>query len=157
MTAQPVVHGTFTLERTYDASPQQVFAAWADPETKARWFVGPEGWRLVERELDFRVGGRELLHGSFDGGRTTLFTAHYRDIVPDSRIVYVYDMHLDGMLFSVSLATAEFRPTGKATRLVYTEQGAFLDGSKESAKGREHGTAAHLDRLAKVLQAAGPR
>lgn len=156
MSTEPVIHDTFTIERTYDASAKEVFAAWADPDMKARWFVGPEGWTQVERALDFRVGGSELLHGTFEGGRTTIFTARYHDIVPDQRIVYVYDMHLDGALFSVSLATARIRPVGNRTRLVYTEQGVFLDGSTESAKGRVHGTAAHLDRLGPVLQEATP-
>ncbi len=35
------VHATFVLERTYEASPAQVFAAWATPAAKARWF-GPD-------------------------------------------------------------------------------------------------------------------
>ena len=34
-----VVHATFALERTYPSSPAQVFAAWADPAVKARWFA----------------------------------------------------------------------------------------------------------------------
>jgi uncharacterized protein YndB with AHSA1/START domain len=31
-----VTHATFAVERTYDASPARVFAAWAEPERKAR-------------------------------------------------------------------------------------------------------------------------
>ena len=55
MTDRSVTHTTFTLERTYPVSPDQVFAAWAAPEVKARWFAGnPEGY-----ELDFRPGGIE--------------------------------------------------------------------------------------------------
>ena len=32
MTARSAVHGTFAIERTYDAPPERVFAAWADPD-----------------------------------------------------------------------------------------------------------------------------
>ena len=54
-----VTHATFVVERTYDAAPSRVFAAWSEPEAKARWFGGSDG----EFELDFRVGGREFSRG----------------------------------------------------------------------------------------------
>ena len=57
MTDRSVTHATFVVERGYDASPARVFAAWADPEAKARWFASPEEWGPDEFELDFR-GGR---------------------------------------------------------------------------------------------------
>lgn len=150
-----VSHGTFSIERTYDASASEVFQAWSDIELKARWFVGPEGWSLVNREQDFRVGGQEILRGRFANGRDTLFTARYHEIVQGECIVYVYDMHLaGGVHHSTSLATVELSPSGRGTRLVFTEQVAFLDGTEGPAAtaAREHGTAAHLDRIAGVLR-----
>jgi uncharacterized protein YndB with AHSA1/START domain len=145
----PITHGTFSLERTYDAPCKRVFAAWSDAESKARWFVGPENWTLVERELDFRIGGHELLHGRFASGPDTVYTARFHSIVPDARIVYTYDMHLDQQHHSVSIATVEFEPLKDRTRLVFTEQVAFLDGTTgaDGTSSRERGTAAHLDRL----------
>src|SRR5256885_9139819 len=66
------IHGSFAIDRAYRAPPERVFAAWADLETKARWFIGPEGkWKLRRRELDFRVGGQEVLGGEFHGGGRT--------------------------------------------------------------------------------------
>src|SRR5580700_6297160 len=124
-----VVHGTFVIERRYEAPVAQVFAAWADVAIKERWFVGPDGWTLVKRRLDFRLGGEELLHGRFAGGPETLFTARYHDIMRDKRIVYVYDMHLDDIHLSVSLATVKFAPAGGGTGLTFTEQVAYLDGT----------------------------
>ena len=41
MSERSATHGTFTLERVYEASPARVFKAWADPAIKARWFVRP--------------------------------------------------------------------------------------------------------------------
>lgn len=37
-----VKHDTFSLERIYNTSPARVFAAWADPESKANWFAKAE-------------------------------------------------------------------------------------------------------------------
>ncbi|MCP3099294.1 SRPBCC domain-containing protein [Myxococcus sp. K15C18031901] len=152
MKTLPVVHGSFTLEREYRVPPSRVFAAWADPEVKAQWFIGPpERWTLVARELDFRVGGRELLHGQLTGGPSTVFTARYHDIRPDERLVYVYDMHVGGTHLSVSLATVELRATRTGTLMRFTEQAAFVDG-QDGTRSREGGTAAHFDRLTPVLE-----
>jgi len=35
-----IERGSFSIERIYDASPVDVFAAWSQVESKARWFVG---------------------------------------------------------------------------------------------------------------------
>jgi uncharacterized protein YndB with AHSA1/START domain len=155
MTLPAITHGTFTIERTYNAAPEDVFGAWADAKLKARWFVGPDSWSLIKRELDFRVGGRETLHGKFSPGPDTLFTAWYHAIVPDVRLVYAYDMHLDGVHHSASLATVEFRSVSAGTHMVFTEQVAFLDGTdgKQGTLSREAGTASHFDRLTPVLNA----
>jgi hypothetical protein len=41
-------------------APARVFSAFADPETKARWFAAPpDKAQVIVREHDFRVGGRE--------------------------------------------------------------------------------------------------
>ncbi len=58
MSTPDLIHGHFTIERIYDAAPARVFEAWADPEVKARWFVGPAGWTQVKRELEFPRGRR---------------------------------------------------------------------------------------------------
>lgn len=150
MTERSVTHATFVVERTYDASPELVFAAWADPAKKARWFGDPEEG-TTEFELDFRVGGREINRGRPDGGSLYAFEAVYQDIVQDERIVYMYDMHLDDKRISVSLGTVELEPVGEATRLTYTEQGAFLDG-RDTPDQREQGTGSLLDALGEELR-----
>jgi uncharacterized protein YndB with AHSA1/START domain len=147
MIDRSIEHATFVVERVYDVSPDRVFAAWSDPQAKARWFDGSEG----EFELDFRIGGWERGRGALPDGREYAFEALYRDIVPDRRIVYTYDMLVDGIRISVSVATAEFEPEGDGTRLVFTEQGAFLDGHETPAR-REQGMGSLLDSLGQWLQ-----
>ncbi len=149
MTERSVEHATFVVERTYEAPPARVFAAWADPEAKGRWFGG--SGEKAEFELDFRVGGRETTRGGPEGGPTFAFEGLYQDIVPDQRIVYSYDMHMDGTRISVSLATVEFKPSGDGTQLIFTEQGAFLDGL-DTADQRRQGTGTLLDALGEELR-----
>jgi len=147
-----VQHGSFTIRREYGVPVAIVFKAWADKDAKAKWFAGPAGWKEIVREQDFRVGGRERTKGVFPDGRESDFRCEYRDIVENERIVYVYDMYVDGRKISVSLATVVFGKVGNGTRLVVTEHGAFLDGY-DDAGGREQGTGFLLDQLGKSLQA----
>src|SRR5688572_29708265 len=123
-----VVHNTFSLERVYPATPARVFAAFATLEAKSAWFGAPEEWGPDEQTLDFRVGGHETSVGGPKGGPVHAMMAIYQDIVPNQRIVYTYDILIDGTRISVSLATLELLPEGKGTRLILTEQGVYLDG-----------------------------
>lgn len=150
MSQRSVVHATFAIERTYDATPARVFGAWADPAAKASWF-GPPDLPHDSREFDFQVGGRERFEISGPDGATYTFDNRYADIVEDQRIVYAYDMYREQTRISVSLATIEFKPSGAATKLTFTEQGAFLDGHDTPAE-REHGTKALLDNLGEALR-----
>ncbi len=150
MTKRTVQHATFTIERVYAAPRKRVYEAFADPKVKARWFAPPAGYDRSPLVSDFRVGGRESLRSTPPGGLPHTFDAIYMDIVPDERIVYVYEMHIGEPKISVSLATIEFKTAGKGTQLVFTEQGAFLDGY-DDAGSRERGTKSLLDQLEATL------
>ena len=143
------VHGSFTIERMYPAAPAQVFHALTDLAAKARWFSGDD-WQALERTMDVRPGGRETLRGRWANGTETLFDAMYFDVIPDRRLIYTYDMWMNGRKLSVSLATVQLAPEGTGTRLTVTEQGAFLDGY-DDAGSREKGTGWLLDRLGAAL------
>lgn len=150
-----VVHDTFVINRVYAASPARVFGAFADPKIKIQWFGDPDIEKNAPHEIDFRVGGRETLAGAVPDGSDASFTydAIYQDIVENERIVYSYEMTMNGQRISVSVATFEFYadgPDGSGTRLILTEQGAYLDGLDTSAQ-REEGTRGILDALGNYL------
>jgi uncharacterized protein YndB with AHSA1/START domain len=102
-------------------------------------------------ELDFRVGGREVSRGGPKGGPIHHYEAIYQDIVPNQRIIYSYDMFVGEARLSISLATVELLAQGSGTRLIFTEQGAYLDGHDNPAE-RERGTRDLLDALGAALQ-----
>ena len=100
--------------------------------------------------MDVRVGGRERLVGQFSEGSESRFDAFYIDVVPDRRLVYSYEMHWQGKKISVSLASIEFVAAGRGTKLIVTEQGAFLDGFDDGGS-RERGTESLMDNLVRVV------
>ena len=148
--ARSAQHATFVIERSFAAPPSRVFQAFADPAANAQWFAAPAEWEKGPGEFDFRVGGREVWSGGPKGGPMHSFACVYQDIVPNQRIVYSYDMHLDDARISVSLTTIELFPEGKGTRLKFTEQGVFLN-SHDDAGSREQGSGWLLDQLGASL------
>jgi uncharacterized protein YndB with AHSA1/START domain len=146
-----VVHDTFVIDRTYPGSPARVYGAFADPAQKVRWFGDPDTEKGPDHSIDFRIGGRESMSGSVPDGPSFTYEAVYQDIVESERIVYSYDMTMNGQRISVSVATLEFLPrTEGGTRLILTEQGVYLDGLDTSA-AREEGTRGLLELLAAFL------
>jgi uncharacterized protein YndB with AHSA1/START domain len=154
MTLSTVTHDTFVVERNYDVPIAQVFRAWADPMLKARWFAGSTEALGAGYELDFRVGFREVNRGEPPGGPVYTYESEFRDIVPEQRIVYTYEMYADEARISVSVATVLFSSDDATTKLVITEQGVFLDGLDTVAQ-REKGTRHLLESLAASLNSGG--
>jgi uncharacterized protein YndB with AHSA1/START domain len=154
MAKSSVTHSTFIIERNYGVPPAQVFAAWADPAQKRRWFADGEHAAVEEHQLDFRVGGIEKTRRILMGGpfKDTPLTndSVYLDIVPNQRIVFAYTMTLGERRISSSQATVEFLANGKGTILAFTEQGAFFEGA-DGAQMREQGWKSLIGQLEKVF------
>lgn len=146
----------FTIERRFRQSPEQTFRVFADPDLRQRWFRVPDSWTDREWSLDFRIGGSELNAGRDESGNHHVYRSRFHDIVRGERIVFAYDMVLDGRLTSVSLTTVELRlDDDGGTHLIFTEHGAFLDGLDDPAE-REHGTGLLLDRIDALLVSEVP-
>jgi uncharacterized protein YndB with AHSA1/START domain len=157
MTHSPTVHDSFSLTRHYAASPQRVFHALSNPQAKAKWFGG-EGHHILIRNADIRPGSTEEVKAQWPNGLVTHFKAVYFDVIPETRLVYAYEMFLNGAKISVSLATVELTAQDGGTIVRITEQGAFLDGYEDAGSpeagttSRKHGTGFLLDALAKALE-----
>jgi uncharacterized protein YndB with AHSA1/START domain len=151
MTEQSVIHNTFVIERSYSVAAERVFAAFADPAKKRRWFAEGHHHDVEQFEMDFRTGGVErsryrFREGTpFPGGAMTS-EGTYQDIVSNQRIVIAATMAIGDKRISVALATFEFLPTEKGTELILTHQAAFFEGA-DGPTMRQDGWRKILDRL----------
>jgi uncharacterized protein YndB with AHSA1/START domain len=152
-----ITNAKFVIERVLNAPPARVFAAYASLEAKSAWFRAPSNIETLDRDFDFRVGGKERFHARWPSGMVTDFQATYHDIVEGMRIILAYDMFHNGDKLSVSLLTIELIAEHGKTRLIHTEQGSYLVGGEEAVKSREHGTTWHIDNLAAVLEGREPK
>jgi uncharacterized protein YndB with AHSA1/START domain len=139
------------IERTFDADPRRVFAAWASPEARKQWAVPDGGWEIADDQHDFRVGGREVSHFGPAGDARYRAETTYFDIVHNARIVMAGPMYDRDTRISVSLATVEFLAVGAGTRVIYTEQAAFLDG-RDTPTSRKQGWSQIFKALERFLQ-----
>ncbi len=102
--------GSWSVTRDYPHPPGRVFAAWADPAVKARWFDLSDAADTASSTYrsDFRVGGRETVSSPPGERPVWTYEAEYRDIVRAERIVATYEIAVDDRRVSVSVATVTF-------------------------------------------------
>lgn len=150
-----VVHDTFVLERVYQAAPQRVFAAFAETQTKRRWFAESPNHDIETFEMDFQIGGAETARYRFKSGGpfegvSLSSDGTFLDIQPGSRIVTASTMSLGARRISASLVTITLTLVANGTALTCTHQGAFFEGA-DGPRMRKDGWRLLLDQLAKTL------
>jgi|SRR5450755_1542366 len=151
-TERSQAHATFVIERAYPVAAAAVWHALSDNHARDQWFGGGAAFDIREKSHDFRVGGHATEEGQWHGGPRSRFrsTSTYTDIVDQQRIVFTYDIWVDGQHLSTSVTTITLAPDDDQTRLTYTEQGVHFDGL-DSIEGREEGSRGLLDQLGAYL------
>ena len=104
----------FTLTRDYPAPVERIWDAFTQEDQKLAWWGAGDAIEPGEWAFDVRVGGRDVAEGTFHDGPVSRYEATYTDIVEHNRIVTTYDMLLDGVHTSTSVASLKFEPTSRA-------------------------------------------
>jgi uncharacterized protein YndB with AHSA1/START domain len=113
----------FTLDRTYAATPERVYAHFTDPELLASWFC-PNPDLPISCELDVRPAGEwRVVMGEWIVGGT------YVEVEPPSRLVFTFDWQHDDD--PPTTVTVEIRPEGELTRMVLAHEETGEDGGHE--------------------------
>ncbi len=81
---------SFSIERSFDAPIERVWAAWTDPAEFGSWY-GPPGATIPVAEMDVTVGGKRRICMEMDtpnGSMQMWFAGEYIEIQPHTRLVY---------------------------------------------------------------------
>ncbi len=137
------------IEREFDATPEQVFRAHADPELFARW-VGPHDLANEIDHWDARDGGSWRYVARRDG-QEHWFRGCFHQIIPGRRIVqtFTYEGYPDG----VSLEILELEPLEGGRCLLRARSVTNSVEGRDAfvASGMEGGVVAGYEKLDALL------
>jgi uncharacterized protein YndB with AHSA1/START domain len=154
------------LERTYQASLEDVWELWTTKEGIESWW-GPDGFAVTVHELDLRVGGKLLYAMTAVGAPQIEFMKKagmavstesritFKEVAPPRRLVYT---HLADFIPGVAPydvdTELELAPVDGGVKLVLT-----LDAmhSEEWTQRAVMGWEMELGKLARSLEARQPR
>lgn len=139
------------IARTFDAPRRLVFDALTKPELVRRWLYGSEEWRIVECEIDLKVGGRIRYGWRHTSGQYMGLRGAFREIAPPERIVHTELFDEDWTGGETAVTTVLTEQGGKTTITM-----TVLYSSREARDGAlatpmEQGMAQSYDRLDEFL------
>jgi len=138
---------SLTLKRRLKASPAQVFAAWADPKKIVRWFGPAEtSGNSVQAEMDVRPGGRYRISFKTGDGEYHEVGGVYREVVPDTRLVFTWAWHSTPE--RESLVTMTVAKDGDGAMLTLHHEQFYDDKARD---GHNRGWTGTLEKLERYL------
>jgi uncharacterized protein YndB with AHSA1/START domain len=136
------------ITRIFDATREQVFRAWTNPDEVAAWY-GPEHFDTPREQIhiDLRVGGRYELTMVQRGGGAE-FTVGYEiiEVVEPELIVLRSDPMPEVGIHEPTITRVEFHDHGARTRMTLSD-GPYPQGGGHA----EAGWNAALDKLAALV------
>jgi uncharacterized protein YndB with AHSA1/START domain len=144
------------LERTFDATPEEVFDAWTNPEVLRCWWAANPAWRTPVAEVDLRVGGSyRLSMEDPETGAVHTVEGEYREVRRPERLAYSWCWEQDdGSVGHVSTVTVDFLSEGGRTTVVLEHIGL---ATPESRDRHRHGWEGCLESLRTRVLTAAPR
>ena len=138
------------LKRHLDATPADVYRAWADPALLKTWWGPDKGDRNLIVDVDVRVGGNYHIVTQAPNGQQYDFSGEYREVQPDKRISFTWNTTGERV---GSTVTAEIAADGDKTELTLTHQGLSTREERDGCKQGWQGALNKLERL--VAEPAG--
>ena len=134
------------IERTYQASAEEVFDAWTSPEVMRRWFHAFEDWSTPLAEVDLRVGGKVRVVMRRPDGEDRSMGGEYRVIDRPNRLVMTWTF--DDFPENEQLIELTFTESEGSTTVVMVNSGIATDARRES---QDMGWSGCLDALQRLL------
>ena len=112
------------MARIMDATPEQLFRVWTDPELTPQWFC-PKPWRAETTKMDLRAGGASETTMYGPDGEVFPNRGVYLEVVPNRKIVFT-DFFTEGWVPSadpIMTATVTFEPQADGKTLYVARAG----------------------------------
>jgi uncharacterized protein YndB with AHSA1/START domain len=145
------------IRRTFPASRERVFAAWARREELERWMCKDvASHQVIHHEQDIRTGGRWVMEIR-DSKKNEVYwgRGNYLEVKPPEKIVFTWSWNAAGSRGTelqpespVTEVTVEFFDRGGNTELVLTHRGL---GSPKLREEHQTGWTGCLNELEKTL------
>ena len=150
------------FERVYEASPEELWQAWTDPERIRQWW-GPDNVTIPECEIDLRIGGRIYIvmeagqaMGPYQGTRWPM-EGEYIRLKPNSELAYSGVAWTEGSRETTEIhqiTEVYLDPEDDKTRLkIRVTVNGFGPDAKMAVAGMKYGFGQHLEKLAGFLSA----
>jgi uncharacterized protein YndB with AHSA1/START domain len=139
------------MERTFDATREEVWKAFTDPTIVPRWW-GPHGTTTRVAEMDVRPGGKWRYVSSGPDREDVSFYGEYLELDPPQRIRWIFMFDVEGVGPQGGPETFTFDEVDgktKVTSIGYFDSVETLEGAL--ATGMVRGAIETWDRLAEVL------
>jgi uncharacterized protein YndB with AHSA1/START domain len=109
----------FIITRVFDASPEQMWKTWTEPELLKQWW-GPDNVSIPECEVDLKVGGKFYIvmeageaMGEYKGTKWPML-AEFTEVEPNTKLTYSAKAWTEG-----AQETTEIE---QVTELTFTEE-----------------------------------
>ena len=139
----------FTITRTIDASPGEVFEAWIDPALMTLWFAPPP-CTVTTATADPRPGGHYSIAVVDPDGNVHTTTGEYRELIPGRRLVKTWAYHGPFPYDSTpTLVTVDFRELRPGVTEITVTHSQLQD--EEAREGVGAGWALCLEQLQNLM------
>jgi uncharacterized protein YndB with AHSA1/START domain len=140
------------VSRIFDAPRELVFDALTKPEIIMRWLWGPDEWRMIDCQVDLRVGGSIRYVWRNPDGSEMALSGTFREITPPDRIVHT-ELFDDDWTGGETLVTSELTEAAGQTTLTMTVLYASQEARDAAvATGMNEGMAIAYNRLDAYLE-----
>ncbi len=109
------------LVRHFNFPPEDVYAAWVDPEQLREWFANGEDLVVEEASLDVRPGG-EFRIRLYDGEDHMCAFGTYQRVEPPNLLQFTWKWEESSIEKGESLVTVELKGSAGQTQLTLTHE-----------------------------------
>lgn len=128
--AAEVANDTVQLKRVYQATVEQVYQAWTNPDSLNTWF-GPQSHTSKVEKFDLREGGRyqirmiptgEESDCTGDSNEDSVCAGQFVKLVPNKSLIMTFNWIEGGADMGETLVSIEIQSTSNGTEMILTHE-----------------------------------